>query len=97
MNHLKKPTTKEVEKYAKALGSRMRAIREELGLTRKAVAKRVGVSDSTLQRWEYGISQVSVKDFLRLAKVYHVKAEDFFSGIKFRSPVTARHDNDFTG
>ncbi|MFT9221939.1 helix-turn-helix domain-containing protein [Gluconobacter oxydans] len=63
----------------------LRAWRESLGLSRPAVANRIGTSadgkmldQATLAKWESGESAVRVQDLELLAEVYGVTADRLF-------------------
>jgi transcriptional regulator with XRE-family HTH domain len=45
----------------------LRARREALGLSRYALAKRLGVAESTVSRWERGLRRIERPEMLRLA------------------------------
>lgn len=45
----------------------LRSAREALGLTQKALAERLGVSENTIWRWETGKHPVEHSTMLRLA------------------------------
>jgi transcriptional regulator with XRE-family HTH domain len=45
--------------------------RANAGLTQSQVASHFGVSDVTVHRWETGKAPVTVRDFVRLAQLYH--------------------------
>lgn len=63
-----------------SLGSRLRERRQQLGLTLEEVAQAVGVSKSTVQKWESG----TIED-MRLAK-----AAGLAKALKV-SPLSRRH------
>jgi len=52
------------------LGARLRQAREQKGLTRQYVAKNVGISVRTFDRWERGDFEPSLKKLARLAELY---------------------------
>ena len=55
---------------------RLREVRERLGLTRKELAERSGISVSDLQRYEDGAMSPSWSRLLRLAKVLGVSVDE---------------------
>jgi len=71
----------EVERHDKALGARLKEMRDERGLKRDWVAKQLGVHYNTMKNWELGKSHPGTKEVLALSRVYHVKPDDFFRGI----------------
>jgi len=55
---------------AAGFGGRLRQAREQKGLTRQFVAKKLGVSVRTFDRWERGDFEPSLKKLARLAELY---------------------------
>ena len=84
MPQLPEPTQQQVEDYAKALGKRLKDLRDERGLKRKWVAKQLGVHYDTVKYWELGKTRPGPKGILFLAKVYGVEPEEFYEGIDIR-------------
>jgi transcriptional regulator with XRE-family HTH domain len=56
--------------------SRLEAVRRQRGLSRPAVAARLGVSEKTIYRMEKGKTEVKRVHLLALAEVYGVEVED---------------------
>ena len=54
MEPIPRPTPEQVEEYAKALGRRLRDLRDERGLKRSWVAKQLGVHYNTIKNWDLG-------------------------------------------
>lgn len=57
----------------------MNAIRNkrlEIGLKQKAVARRMGVSTKTIQRYEFGIVAPSEKRLKQLAKIFNCSVDE---------------------
>jgi|SRR5208283_1163845 len=52
--------------------------REKAGLTLRSVADRMGVSQTTIHKWEQNQNSPSVRDLFRLAKVYGIPVPSFF-------------------
>lgn len=71
----------EVREYNRALAARMKSIRDERGLKRDWVAKRLGVHYNTLKNWELGKAHPGTKEIIALGKIYHVRPDEFFKGI----------------
>lgn len=55
---------------AEALGSRLKARREELGLSQEAAAHKIGVSVGTLSKYERGAMGMTVQAFREVALAY---------------------------
>ena len=66
------PTSEEVNEYAKARGKRLSSLREKQTLSRQWVAKQLGVSSKTIEKWELGTSQPTMKQLVHLAAIYDV-------------------------
>lgn len=73
------PTPEEVEAYAKALGRRLRELRDERGLQRRWVAMQLGVHYNTIKYWELGTSRPGIEYLLHLAIIYDVPPSDLAS------------------
>lgn len=58
------------------LGMRLKACREQRGISRQALADRMGVSRQTVFRWEQGERVPDVLTFIKLARVLGVHVED---------------------
>lgn len=71
----------EVEEYNRALAARLKSMRDERGLKRDWVARRLGVHYNTLKNWELGKAHPGTKEIIALSKIYHVRADEFFKGI----------------
>lgn len=63
----------------KDFSKRLRSLREMKGITRKELAEMIGISESTLQRWERGITLPSLKYIKKLAIALEV-SEDYLIG-----------------
>lgn len=70
-----------VREYNRAFGARMKQMRDERGLKRDWVARRLEVHYNTLKNWELGNSHPGTRDLLGLCKVYHCRPGDFFKGV----------------
>lgn len=75
----------EVREYDMALSRRLKELRDERGLKRGWVAKQLGVHYNTLKNWELGRAHPGTSDILALSRIYHVKPEEFFRGLKITS------------
>jgi transcriptional regulator with XRE-family HTH domain len=59
-------------------GVYFREYRERADLTLRQVAERMGVSQTTIHKWENDQNSPSVRDLLKLAKIYGIPASAFF-------------------
>ncbi len=71
----------ELNDFNKAISERLRFLREQRGLKRDWVAKRLGVHYNTLKNWELGKAHPGAKEILALCKIYHCKPSDIFKGL----------------
>jgi transcriptional regulator with XRE-family HTH domain len=62
---------------SKALGQIIRTQREKAQLTQVALAESAGVTESYIQRLEYGQRQPTLAVFLRIAAAFNVSPEEF--------------------
>jgi transcriptional regulator with XRE-family HTH domain len=65
------------ERQLKFNGAKLRDARKAAGLTQQAVAKTLGLHQTTVARWEQGKFEPSLTHGLRLAELYNVEADDF--------------------
>ena len=59
-----------------AIGKRIRAIREQKGLTQEAVASALAISRQKLARIEKGENDISYDTILKLASVFDINARE---------------------
>lgn len=59
------------------LGSYIKSRRKNLDMTQKQLAKKVGVTDVTISRYENGEREPSFTEFIKLCEVLGMKVEDF--------------------
>ena len=64
------------------LGSYIKSRRKSLDMTQKQLAKKVGVTDVTISRYENGEREPSFTEFIKLCEVLGMKVEDFMKGEK---------------
>lgn len=67
-------------RFDQELGERVRALREDAGLTQEAVAEAMGVAVSTVSRLERGVSGINTRRLPALARALSVDVEDLFTG-----------------
>ena len=63
------------------LGNRIRAAREQAGLTQDKLAELVGVSRTAVARWENGDIEPKLKNLIILSKQLHVST-DYLLGLE---------------
>jgi transcriptional regulator with XRE-family HTH domain len=68
-----------------AIGSRLRRLRKERGLTQAELARQIGIQQSDLSRMEKGEYRVSLDNLFKILGVFDLDLADFFEE---RKPTT---------
>lgn len=63
-----------------AIGARLKEARERSGLKQNVVAKRIGVHNSTLNKYESGQREADNETLLKLASIYNVSEQWILTG-----------------
>ena len=63
-----------------AIGSRLRDLRKERGLTQAELARQIGIQQSDLSRMEKGEYRVSLDNLFKILGVFDLDLVDFFGG-----------------
>jgi transcriptional regulator with XRE-family HTH domain len=63
-----------------AIGSRLRRLRKERGLTQAELARQIGIQQSDLSRMEKGEYRVSLDNLFKILAVFDLDLADFFGG-----------------
>jgi transcriptional regulator with XRE-family HTH domain len=61
-----------------AVGSRLRRLRKERGLTQAELARQIGIQQSDLSRMEKGTYRVSLDNLFKILAVFDLDLADFF-------------------
>ena len=61
-----------------AIGSRLRRLRKERGLTQADLARQIGIQQSDLSRMEMGEYRVSLDNLFKILAVFDLDLADFF-------------------
>jgi transcriptional regulator with XRE-family HTH domain len=61
-----------------AIGSRLRKLRKERGLTQAELARQIGIQQSDLSRMEQGEYRVSLDNLFKMLAVFDLELADFF-------------------
>jgi len=61
-----------------AVGSRLRRLRKERGLTQAELARQIGIQQSDLSRMEKGAYRVSLDNLFKILSVFDLDLADFF-------------------
>lgn len=68
------------------MGTKLKALRNENGLTQTQVAKRLGVAVSAVSSYESGVRYPSYSVLIKFSRIYHVST-DYLLGIKSKEMV----------
>ena len=68
------------------VADRIKALREQKGLTQTELSKRLGITRSGVNAWEMGISVPSTQYLVELAGIFHVST-DYLLGVDASSTV----------
>ncbi|MCM1546630.1 MAG: helix-turn-helix domain-containing protein [Clostridiales bacterium] len=73
-----KKFTKGVKDYEKIFSARLKEIRVGAGLSRAAVAEKLGVAVSTYGNWEQGRRAPSIGEIYKIIEVFETDANELF-------------------
>jgi len=73
-----KPTTEEIDHL---VGSRLRYLREERGITQAQLASEVGITFQQIQKYERGNNRISASKLWLFCNIFNVLPNDFFEGL----------------
>ncbi len=65
---------------------RIKTLRERKGLTQSTLARMIGITRSSVNAWEMGISTPSTRYLVELAKIFHVST-DYLLGLEATSSI----------
>ena len=64
-----------------ALPEKIKALREQMGMTQSVLAKRIGLTRASVNSWEMGVAVPSAAALVELSKIFHVSA-DYLLGLE---------------
>ena len=73
--------------FQKRVGSRIREMRELLGMTQADLAKRIHVSPSSVKSWESGQTYPSIDNCVALSELFHLSTDYFFLPIRSKKVI----------
>jgi len=76
-----------MNKVYKDLGSRIKRLREELGISQQRLAALLGVSRSTISQIEIGVRKVSADELLKLSEIFNISVEQLL-GLRKELEIT---------
>ena len=62
------------------LGKKLHALRASQGITQQEMAKRLGVTNRAVSKWEKGISSPTMDTLCKICVAFHVSPDSFLSG-----------------
>lgn len=75
------------------ISATIKALRENMGLSQAALAKRLGVTRASVNAWEMEISLPTAPYLIEMARLFHTST-DFILGLKSEEQITLRGMND---
>jgi transcriptional regulator with XRE-family HTH domain len=72
--------------FSRALGARLRELREERGLSQRELGSRLGILQSKLSKYESGTHQPSLRTLLRMANLFAVSTDYLLTGTGTPAP-----------
>ena len=69
------------------VADRIKALREQKGLTQTELSKLLGITRSSVNAWEMGISVPSTQYIVELANIFHVST-DYLLGINTSASIS---------
>jgi transcriptional regulator with XRE-family HTH domain len=77
--------------FSRAIGARLRELREERGWTQRELDSRLGILQSKLSKYESGTHQPSLRTLVRIANLFGVSTDYLLTGIG--TPVPPLRDD----
>lgn len=68
------------------IADRIKALREQQNMTQSSLAKQLGITRSSVNAWEMGISVPSTQYIVELAHIFHVST-DYLLGVNTTSTI----------
>jgi len=69
-----------------SLSNKIKAIREANNMTQAQLARRIGLTRSSVNTWEQGIAKPSLDCIIELARLFHVST-DYLLGMKTNTTI----------
>lgn len=71
----------------KMVAQRIKSLREQKGLTQSTLARKIGITRSSVNAWEMGISTPSTQYLIELAGIFNVST-DYLLGLESTSTIS---------
>ena len=78
------------------VGRRLRARRNEVGLSQGALGRHLGLTFSQVQKYEKGTNRIGAGRLYHLAALLGVSVQYFFEGVESSGPATERPEVELT-
>lgn len=75
------------------IGEKIRALREQTGISQSELARRLGVTRSSVNAWESGLSAPTAIYLVELSKLFHVST-DYLLGLETNQSLKLAHLSD---
>lgn len=69
-----------------SLADKIKTLREQLNMTQSELARKMGLTRSSINGWEMGLSVPSTQYIVELSKLFHVSA-DYLLGIDSQASI----------
>jgi transcriptional regulator with XRE-family HTH domain len=77
----RRPTVKSPTDIDREVGKRLRALREENGMSQSALGERSGITFQQVQKYENGVNRVSISRLIEFCDVLGVPASQVLKGL----------------
>ncbi|MBI2414507.1 HAD-IA family hydrolase [candidate division WWE3 bacterium] len=77
------------------IGKKLKELRAKSGITQKELAKHLGCTEIMISRYELGVSQISIQQLEKIAKVFKTQIAAFFDGSTIGASVPHSFKNAF--
>lgn len=71
------------------ISTTIKTLRENMGLSQAALAKRLGVTRASVNAWEMEISSPTAQYLIEMARLFHTST-DFILGLESEEKITLR-------
>lgn len=70
------------EKLREEISSQLISLREENDYSQVMLAKRLGITRSTLANWEQGRREIGIEDLLKIYDLFNVDVNEYFEKLR---------------
>ena len=87
MNYRMKSEGPHTPPQEEMVADRIKTLREQKGLTQSTLARKIGITRSSVNAWEMGISTPSTQYLIQLAEIFNVST-DYLLGLEATSTIS---------